>query len=90
MPPEKLDAARGRDREFSPGYVGLRAQWAPSYAVCRLGPEAALPTFELSVSFRRLPLNRRPGDQQQLQKLGLGMLATLSWMTRCDSIRDQD
>jgi len=71
-------------------YVGLRAQWAPTFPECRLGPEAALPTFELSVSFRRLPLNRRPADQQQLQKLGLGMLATLFWMTRCDSIRDQD
>lgn len=71
-------------------YVGLRAQWAPTFSERRLGPEAALPTFELSVSIRRLRLNRRPGDRQQLQKLGLGTPATLSWMTSRDSTRDRN
>lgn len=58
------------------GYVGLRAQWAPTYAARWLGLAAAVSIYELGVLFRRLPLNRRPGDQQLLHELGLGTLAT--------------
>ncbi len=58
------------------GYVGLCAQWAPIYAARWLGLAAVVSIYELGVLFRRLPLNRRPGEQELLHKLGPGTLAT--------------
>ncbi len=59
------------------GYVGLRTQWAPTYAARWLGLAAIVSIYELTVLFRRLPLNRRPGENELLNNLGPGTLATL-------------
>ena len=58
------------------GYLGLRSLWAPSYSARWLGLASAVSIYELAFLFRRLPLNRRPGEQELLHELGAGTLAT--------------
>ena len=58
------------------GYVGLRSQWAPPFSMRWLGLAAVVSIYELAVLFRRLPLNRRHGEQELLRELGPGTLAT--------------